>query len=75
MNPTVVTIKTIAAAAGINYSLLSQCLTGKKHFPEKHLHLSDKQACDRARDLRFRMQIGVNPGGFWGPELSRLNQR
>lgn len=32
-----VTIKTIAAAAGINYSLLSQCLTGKKHFPEKHL--------------------------------------
>ena len=32
-----VTIKTIAAAAGINYSLLSQCLTGKKHFTEKHL--------------------------------------
>ena len=32
-----VTIKTIAAAAGINYSLLSQCKKKKKHFPEKHL--------------------------------------
>mgnify|MGYP002525788696 CR=1 FL=1 len=32
-----VTIKTIADAAGINYSLLSQCLSGKKHFPQKHL--------------------------------------
>lgn len=32
-----ITIKTIAAAAGINYSLLSQCLTGHKHFPQKHL--------------------------------------
>lgn len=32
-----VTLKTIAAVAGVNYTLLSQCLSGKKHFPQKHL--------------------------------------
>lgn len=33
-----ITIKAIAASAGINYTLLSQCLSGKRQLPQKHLN-------------------------------------